>query len=121
MSQNNIKQTIDALLVERLQKYKTLNDETCLKMYQDIFLTIQEIIVEIPTIAKEITHDAVNFIAQAYYDMININGNEHLNPNIFTRRVFVTDLSTRDLLFCTMFLKETDIMAEIVATIKKRS
>lgn len=121
LNNKNVKETIDALLVERLGKYTVLNDETCLKIYEDIFLTVQEIIVEISTITKEITHDAVNYIAQAYYDMIEVNGNQHLNPNIFTKRVYASDLSNRDLLFCSMFLKNTDVMAEIVATLKKRS
>jgi hypothetical protein len=125
MSQNvdKLNETMNNLLVERLKKFagKDLNDETCTRVYQEIFLTCQEIILEIPVIAKEITHDCVNYISQAFYDLVEINHNQELNSNIFDKRVRASELSNRDLLFASMFLKGTQIMSEIVVTLKKRS
>lgn len=119
----NAKETLNALLVERLNKYlkKKLTDDLCLRIYQEIFLTLQEIVVEIPTIRKKITHDAMNYISQAYYDMIELNNSKRLNPEIFNARPQANDLSNEDLMFCSMFLQGTDVMAEIVAVLKKRS
>jgi Na+(H+)/acetate symporter ActP len=122
-SVDKLNETVSKLLVERLQKYskKDLNDQTCVQIYQEIFLSIQEVVLEIPTIAKDITHDCVNYIAQAFYDLTEINHTQELNPNIFDKRVRANELSNRDLLFASMFLKGTQIMPEIIVTLKKRS
>jgi hypothetical protein len=125
MSQNvdKLNETMNKLLVERLKTFagKDLNDENCIRIYQEIFLSVQEIILAIPTIAKDITHDCVNYISQAFYDLTEVNHNQELNPNIFDKRVRASELSNKDLVFAAMFLKDTQIMPEIVVTLKKRS
>lgn len=119
----NIHETIATLLPERLKKFsgQSLTKEVCIRIYQEIFLATQEIIVEIPQICQNITHDCVNYIAQAYYDLVYINDTEELDPNIFDKRPTPTELSNQDLIYAAMFLKGTNILPEIVATLKKRS
>lgn len=123
MIQNNVKEVIDKLLVDRLSKFisSSPTDAVCLEIYLEIFKTIEEIILNVPKFAEKATHDCVNFIAQAYYDMILLNNSETLNPNIFDKRVKVSDLSNTDLVLCSPFLQGTDVFAEIAITLKKRS
>lgn len=123
----SLRNTLNTLLLEKLKKYSnsntSLNKETCTLIYQDIFLTIQEIILTIPTLEKGITDVGINYVAQSVYDMIQLNGpnGDYLIEDIFDRRAKVEDISTQELKLCLLFLIETPFQKEIITEIKRRN
>jgi len=101
--------------------HEPLNRTTCIAIYSKIFETIQEIVLNVPQLSGVLSNDAINFIAQAYYDMLTVNDTQELDPKIFTQRVFPFSLTTPELQVLTVLLRNTPIAAELVATLKKRS
>jgi hypothetical protein len=122
--ENNVRlaSTLKKMMQAKIQKYlnKKINKSTCLQIYNDIFLCIQEIVLMVPDLNNVITEKGINYIAQSYYDMIEINKGVNLNPNIFTKRVTVHDLPTKELSFCGILLMGTPLVSEVVNTVKSR-
>ena len=123
MKINELRPAINQLITEKLKKYTEssycFNKETCTLIYQDIFLTIQEIILTIPNLKSGITDVGINYVCQSTYDMIQINGH-FLIEDIFDRRVKLEDISTKELMLCLPFLIKTPFQSEIVQEIKHR-
>jgi hypothetical protein len=119
-------EAIEAVLIAKLQEFT--NDENnaldlvrCVKIYQTIFETLTEIIASTPQL-QSLTNESVNYLAQAFYDEVKINGGkDHLDPNIFTQRAKLDNISTPNLALLALVLRGTDLAAPIVATIRKRS
>lgn len=130
MSQATHEQLTKALqgaITSRLEKYqgiKTIDDERCTLIYQDIFMAIQEIVLMVPVLKQKLTEKGVNYIAQAYYDLLELKTPDssiiEMNPNIFTERVKPRDMPNDELAFCGILLRGTPMVNEIVATIKAR-
>jgi len=124
ITHKQIEDAVKRAIEAKLQKHRghdPSDKESCTLIYQDIFLALQEIVLMIPTLKNGITDKGINFVAQAYYDMVSINGRDELNPNIFTERVKHDDMPTSELALCGVLLHGTPVLAEIVAVIKKRS
>lgn len=123
MKINELRSAINGLINEKLKKYTEssyiFNKVTCTLIYQDIFLSIQEVILTIPVLKNGITDVGINYICQSTYDMIQINGH-FLIEDIFDRRVNLEDISTKELTLCLMFLVNTPFQSEIVKEIKHR-
>jgi hypothetical protein len=117
-----IHKTISKLLEERLKylitEERSLNLTACIEIYTTIFNTLVELITEagIP-----ITNDGMNFLAQQYYDGVRINGNQELDPNVFTQRIKLENIETKELALLAIILSGTDFAIPILAEIKKRS
>jgi hypothetical protein len=112
----------DRLSEEFVDKDRSLDKAACIEIYQKIFLTVQEIVILVPALKAHMTDVGVNYVSQAYYDMVTINGREEaLDPNIFDKRPKTSDMSTKELAHCALFLRGTPVAAEIVAAIKKRN
>jgi hypothetical protein len=123
METQKFNKSVFDLLNERLKKYvkESLSRDVYISIYGDIFLSLQEIVLNVPQLAKIISHDGMNFLAQAYYDMILLNGHQPLDPNIFSKRIYASDLSTQELHVLMPLFAETPIAQEIYVTLKKRS
>lgn len=119
-------EAIETVLIAKLQEFT--NDENnvldlvrCVKIYQTIFETLTEIIASTPQL-QSLTNESVNYLAQAFYDEVKINGGkDQLDPNIFTQRAKLDNISTPNLALLALVLRGTDLTAPIVATIRKRS
>ena len=110
---------IAQLLTAKLEEFKTssLDDSMCIQIYTSIFNTL----VELFKAAKApIGNEAVNYIAQQYYDGILINDTHELNPNIFTPRAALENIPTKELAFMAVALAGTDFRIPILEAIKKR-
>lgn len=116
-------ESIAKLLSVKLEKYsgKSLTKESC----QEIYVTIFETLVELFTQVKApIDNEAVNYVAQQYYDGIQIKHKDtlhELDPNVFEKRAKLEEIPTKELAFLTMLLDGTDFRFPILEEIKKRS
>lgn len=122
MKAQEVHQTISKLLEAKLQPLisegRDLNLLTCVEFYTTIFETLVEVIqaAQLP-----LDNEAVNYLSQQYYDGIQINGNQELDPNIFTQRAQVENIPTKELALMAVILNGTDFALPILAEIKKRS
>lgn len=116
----NIHESVSKLLTSKLAKYKNekLNAATCTTIYQDIFETFVDIFQESNT---EISNEAMNLLCQMYYDAVSINGNQELDPNIFSQRANVKNVETKELALLASFFSNTPFAAPFIYEIKRRS
>jgi hypothetical protein len=107
------------LVIERLQEFqhKPLTKTTCYEIYGAIFSALRDVL---ETSHAGVTNEFINFVAQHYYDHIVLNENEHLDPNIFTERAKIENLSTGEILLAVP-LMVSDVMAEnLIRAVKGR-
>ena len=119
-SMKSFHESASNLLVEKLSKFKNkdLNKETCISIYTTIFESLQQVFEES---GSGISNEALNWIAQEYYDAVKINENNDLDPNIFTQRAKLDQIETKELALMAMMFKGTPFAVPLVSTIKKRS
>lgn len=117
-------ESLAKLLALRLSSFQheALSKDTCLKIYSVIFETLSELIKKA---GLPLDNEAVNYVAQQYYDAVEIKNNHdsvlELNPNIFTKRSDVKNISTKELALLAMLLDGTDFKYEVLFEIKQRS
>ncbi len=119
MKVSKFNETVSLLLTEKLKKYKEKNLDlvTCVEIYQTIF----ESLVEIFENSKfGLTNEAMNYLAQQYYDAILINGTEELNPNIFSQRAKMELIETKELALLAVMLSGTDFAIPLIQEVKRR-
>ena len=112
-----ISKLLDAKLKPILTEEKKLNLVTCVEIYTTIFETLVEVAEasELP-----VGNEAMNYLAQQYYDGVLVNGNEELDPNIFTQRAKVEEIETKELAVLAVILYGTDFALPLIAEIKRR-
>lgn len=117
---NKFNDAMTRLLQERLRPFqeKKLDLVTCVEIYQKIFDTLAETIT---AAAMPLGNEAVNYLAQQYYDAVVINQNESLDPNIFTQRSKLENIDTKQLALLAVMLSGTDFAVPIIHEVKKRS
>lgn len=108
----------EKLLAAPGEEKRSLNLTACVEIYTTIFETMAEVITDSKI---ELSNEAVNFLAQQYYDGVLVNGTQELDPDIFTQRAKVENIPTSELALLVSLLKKTDFAAPVVAEIKKRS
>jgi len=125
---------ISQLLAEKLKPFepkpgepkKDLNLVTCVEIYTEIFSTMVEVITDAnlgtgdAAAGQGITNEGMNYLAQAYYDGILINGHQELDPDIFTQRAKVELISTEELTLLAVMLSGTDFALPVLEEINKR-
>lgn len=116
----NFHKAISQILVEKLTQYrgKSASKDNCMQIYQTIFLSLQEIFV---TSGVTLTNEAMNYLAQQYYDGVTINGRDELDPNIFTVRASLDNIETKEIALMAMLLKGTDFAYPLYEKIRSRS
>ena len=116
----NIHESISKLLSRRLDKYKTksLNNETCTLIYQEIFDCFVDLFQESKI---QISNESMNLLSQMYYDAVKINLTQDLNPNIFEKRASVKNIETKELAMLGTMLNGTPFADLMIYEIKRRS
>jgi hypothetical protein len=114
--------SISRLMTERLQKYIMSTPPTiglCIEVYQEIFNALGEVFEQS---GVGLTNEAVNYIAQSYYDSIITGDGEddRLNPHIFTQRASLKNIPTTDLGLMATMLKNTKLFHDIIYELKGR-
>jgi hypothetical protein len=113
-------EAICGLLNDRLQR--RLNDKldrsVCMEIYGDIFFSLTEVIKEAQT---PLDNEAVNLLAQMYYDSVTVNGNQELDPSIFTQRAKMENIPTKELALLATMMNGTPFAPIFISEIKKRS
>lgn len=116
---NAVSKILNSRLGDVVSKEKSLNRATCIEIYTMIFDTIVEIMQG--SKVQQLDNDCVNYVAQQYYDCIQVNGNQELDPNIFDKRVKLDEISTQNLVFMAMLLTGTDMALPLIHEVKRRS
>lgn len=116
----NIHESISKLLTIKLNSYKekSLNDEVCIKIYQDIFECFVDLFQESNI---KISNESMNLLSQMYYDSVKINLTQELNPNIFDKRASMKNIETKELALLATMLNGTPFSDPILYEIKRRS
>lgn len=121
--QKTITEAIDKLLAARLQIFvnDSLNDKVFMEIYVMIFNTFVEVFQQANV---QLSNEAMNYVAQQYYDMLSFNDSVELkaNPNIFDKRAKLEDIKTPDIaLLATFFRDSPHLYIPMYKEIKKRS
>jgi hypothetical protein len=116
----NIHETISKLLIDRLQRRvnQSFDRSTCMEIYGDIFYSLSEIIKEAQT---PLSNESVNLLSQMYYDSVTVNGNQELDPTIFTKRASMEEIPTSELALLATMMNGTPYSDIFISTIKRRS
>jgi hypothetical protein len=116
----NIKESIEKLLLPKLQKYKSgnLNTATCTAIYQEVFETFVDLFEGANV---KVSNEAMNLVCQLHYDAITINGNQELDPNIFSQKASVKNVETKELAMLASLFSNTPFATPFILEIKKRS
>lgn len=122
MKPGEFNEAISRLLEAKLKPFVTdnrnLNLATCIEIYTTIFESLAEVVTQSEA---PVTNEALNYLAQQYYDGILINGTQELDPNIFTQRAKLENIETRELALLAVMMWGTDFAKPVLAEIKKRS
>lgn len=120
MKVSQFNDVITKLLSVKLVEYKTksLDLVVCLEIYQSIFDTLVEIF---QTAKVTLTNEAMNYLAQQYYDAILINDNQELDPNIFTNRAKLELIETKEIALLAVMMSGTDFAIPLIQEVKRRS
>jgi len=121
MKPQELHQTITTLLGSKLQHLVTAEQSLNLVACVEIYTTIFETVVELLTTADiHVSNEAVNYLAQQYYDGILINGTQELDPEIFTQRAKLDEIETKELVILAVLLNGTDFALPILHEVKRR-
>ena len=115
-----IHESLSKLLNQKLEKHRnsSLNKETCIAIYQDVFDTILNLFQES---GVEISNEAVNLVSQMYYDSIKINSSQELDPSIFTQRAKTDNVTTKELAMLGTMFSGTPFGDVFIYSVKRRS
>lgn len=115
-----IHDSLSQLLTAKLEKHidSKLDAAKCTEIYTDIFETIVGVFQETEA---NLSNEAMNIIAQMYYDSIKINANQELDPNIFTQRAKLENIETKELAKLATFFRDTPFADIFIHAVKRRS
>jgi hypothetical protein len=121
MKPQELHQTVAKLLGAKLQplitQERSLNLLACVEIYTTIFDTLVEVVTESQL---AITNEGMNYLAQQYYDGVLVNGNQELDPDIFTQRARLEEIETKELAIIAVIFSGTDFALPVLQEIKKR-
>jgi hypothetical protein len=120
MSAKSIHDSIVNLLNERLKKKinEKFDRTSCLEIYQDIFYTLTEVFKQSDA---PLENEAVNLLAQMYYDTVTINGNQELDPDIFTQRAKFENVPTKQLALLATMMRDTPFSPIFISEVRRRN
>lgn len=120
MKVSKFNDVITRLLGEKLKTYhdKKLDLVVCVEVYQTIFNTLVEVFEQS---GAGMSNEAMNYLAQQYYDGVLVNGTQELDPNIFTQRAKLENIETKELALLAVMLNGTDFALPIIHEVKRRS
>ena len=112
--------SINRLISEKLSRRLSdkLNRETCMHIYQDIFYALSEVFEKAGT---PLDNEAVNLLSQMYCDSVTINGNQELDPNIFTQRAKFENIPTKQLALMSTMYTGTPFAPIFISEVRKRN
>lgn len=116
----SLHEVMTQLLTNRLQKrvQQKLDPTTCSEIYQDIFFSLSEVVKQSGT---PLSNESVNLLSQMYYDSVTVNGNQELDPNIFTQRASPDNIPTKELALLATMMNKTPFGDIFVHEVKRRS
>jgi glycosyltransferase involved in cell wall biosynthesis len=97
-------------------KSRKLDRAFCIECYSIIFHAVEDIL---KSVNVGIENEGANWISQAYYDCVSLNGNEAngLDPNIFTQRASLKNIGNVELVKMFAILRGSPFALEIAQEI----
>ena len=116
----NVHESVTKLLNDRLQRRidQKFDKAACMEIYGDIFHTIAELMKETQT---PLSNESVNLLSQMYYDSVTVNGNQELDPSIFTKRATTNEIQTKELALMATMMNGTVFGDVFISAVKRRS
>lgn len=108
---------VEASLINMF-KGKSLSEVKHIEVYTGIYNCVLEVFQT--SKVNNLSNEFMNFVAQQFYDEVVINEKETLDPNIFTQRAKLENITTHEVQFLAMFYKGTHLFPMIVAEAKRR-
>lgn len=120
MKKSSVHESITNLLTERLQRRidQKFDKTVCMEIYGDIFFTLTEIVKQAGT---PLNNESVNLLAQMYYDSVTINGNQELDPTIFSQRAKLENIPTEQLALMATMMNGTLFGDIFISAVKRRA
>lgn len=108
------------MLTERLTvfKGKTANRQTMMELYTTIFNLTADIFIQSKV---ELSNEAVNLIAQLYYEDCSINNRNEIDDTVYTKKAKLENIPNHELVIMTKLWKDHPYGQLFVETLKKRS
>jgi hypothetical protein len=119
-TERSFSKMMEMMLNERLTvfKGKTLNRGTLMELYTTIFNLVSDIFVQSKV---QLSNEAVNLVAQLYYEDININHRQGVDEQIYTQRAKFENIPNHELVIMTKLWKDHPYGQLFVQVLKKRS
>jgi hypothetical protein len=119
--EQGIHPAVAMLLEKNLRQYaddRELDLNSCVKIYQTVFETLVDVF---KASNVQITNESMNWLAQQYYDGIQINNRYELDPDIFSQRAKLENIETKEVALLATMMRGTDFAIPLVMEIKRRS
>lgn len=120
LTERTFSHMMEDMLNERLTifKGKQLNRATLMELYATIFNLTSDIFIQSRV---ELSNEAVNMIAQLYYEDININHKQGVDEQIYTQRAKFENIPNHELVIMTKLWKDHPYGQLFVDQLKRRS
>jgi len=111
---------MNEMLTERLSvfKGKTANRQTMMELYTTIFNLTADIFIQSKV---ELSNEAVNLIAQLYYEDCSINNKNEIDDTVYTKKAKLENIPNYELVIMTKLWKDHPYGQLFVETLKRRS
>ena len=111
---------MELMLNERLSifKGKTLNRATLMELYATIFNVTADVFIQSNV---NLSNEAMNLVAQLYYEDININRKQGVDEQIYTQKAKMENIPNHELIIMTKLWKDHPYGQLFVETLKRRS
>lgn len=119
MKISKFNEVVSNLLSTQLSSFTSdnLNSSTCMQIYQTIFECLANLFQKSNV---SFSNESMNYISQQYYDSILVNGNQELDPNIFTQRASLDNIETKELALMAVMFSGTDFAIPLIHEVKRR-
>lgn len=111
--------SIMQMINERIQAFvrKDLTAALHYEIYETIFNVVKEVMLNANA---GVTNEFINFVAQHVYDNISLGGNNRLDPNIFSQRATVENLTKGEILLALPLMLTETSAANLIRAVKGR-
>lgn len=119
MIEKSFSKMMEEMLNERLRifKGKSFNKATLMELYTTIFNLCSDIFIQSKV---ELSNEAVNMVAQLYYEDININNKQGVDEQIYTQKAKFENIPNFELIIMTKLWQDHPYGQLFVTALKGR-
>jgi GrpB-like predicted nucleotidyltransferase (UPF0157 family) len=111
---------LEDVLNERLQvfKHRKCDRQTMMELYGTIFNSIADIFLQSKV---KMSNETMNFVAQCYYEDVEINGRNEIDKMIYTQKAKIESVPNHELVILTKLWKDHVYAKIFVQALKSRN